>query len=429
MNQIREIAKKFIAGKASLAEKKLLHQWYDEQIIADEDEIVYLLFDEDAADVRQRLYQTLLAQIAAQESDDIIPVLPRKNSVNTTSLRRIASIAAVASIVVSIISYLYYLSPKDEVLPPVNGYAADQVVNEDVSPGGNKALLKLDNGLEIPLAQADDGFLAQESGVNISKTNGGILVYHVINGQQIFADHQPAYHVLTTPKSGQYQIILPDRTKVWLNAASSLKYPAKFAYDKREVELEGEAYFEVANVFHSVKNLSSVTESHNNKYRVPFIVKTKNQQVEVTGTEFNINAYEDEYTVRTTLVEGGVRVIASFPSLESAGEAKSLEKTLQPGEQAIVANNRLDVAKVNIENESSWKDGNFLFDDLSLHTIMRQLSRWYDVDVDYDKLPQTRYNGFISRNVPLSRVLDMFEKTGNVRFTITNRTIKVNPEN
>src|SRR5690606_30980249 len=152
MNQIREIAKKFIAGKASLAEKRLLHQWYDEYVLADKEETVHLLFAEEADEVRQRLYQTLLARIKAHEEVDTMHLHPKNNIGNIRILRRIASISVVASIVIAFIGYLYYLSAHREIVPSSNEYTVNQEeINEDASPGGNKALLRLANGLEIPL--------------------------------------------------------------------------------------------------------------------------------------------------------------------------------------------------------------------------------------------------------------------------------------
>lgn len=415
MNHIREIAKKFIAGEASLAEKELLHKWYDEQALTDADAFVSISHAEDSNDIRERIYQAILIRLDEQESSCVT----NEKVVKIIDFKQVAAIVAVVFIVFSIIGYLYWW-PKNQAILPVE--SANSIVIEDVSPGGNKAMLKLADGREIFLAELDDGFVKQVDGVSISKLTDGLLVYKVTNSQRIFADNNMRYHTLTTPKSGQYQVILPDCTKVWLNAASSLKYPAKFAGDKREVELNGEAYFEVANAFYAARHLSDQPRNRN-QYKVPFVVKTGNQQVEVTGTKFNINAYADERVVRTTLVEGGVRVVVASVTERSALQ----QKVLKPGEQAILVDNQLGVTKVNVENELSWKDGNFLFDDQPLHVIMRQLSRWYDVQVDYNHLPNTRYNGFISRDVPLSRVLEMFEKTGNAHFEIKNRTIKVKP--
>ncbi|WP_257658216.1 FecR family protein [Parapedobacter lycopersici] len=413
MNHIREIAKKFIAGNASLAEKELLHKWYDEQIIAAE-EFVNIPDAANADEIRQRIYQAILARLDEQQSGSA-----GEKTTTIIEFRQIAAVAAVVFIAFSLIGYLYW-PEKNQTIVPVE--SENSIVIEDVSPGGNKAVLTLADGHEIVLAQQEEGFLTRVGDVTISKTADGLLVYKVANSRSVFADNRMLYHKLTTPKSGQYQVILPDQTKVWLNAASSLKYPAKFASDKREVELDGEAYFEVANAFYAERHLSAKPKNRN-QYKVPFIVKTRNQQVEVTGTKFNINAYADEEAVKTTLLEGGVRVTVSA----AAGALGPQQKVLKPGEQAVLANDQLDVTQVNVENEYSWKDGNFLFNDQPLHMIMRQLSRWYDVEVDYTHLPNTRYNGFISRDVPLSRVLEMFEKTGNTHFEIKNRTIKVKP--
>jgi ferric-dicitrate binding protein FerR (iron transport regulator) len=207
-------------------------------------------------------------------------------------------------------------------------------------------------------------------------------------------------NTLTTPRGGQYEVMLPDGTKVWLNSASSLTYPVTFAGKERRVELTGEAYFEVA------KNTSS-----------PFFVKTSGQTVKVLGTHFNINSYEDEKCVKTTLLEGSV-VITSDGNKQAVN--------LKPGQQSVNKAASFDVInEADIDEAVAWKNGKFLFRNTDLQTVMRQLSRWYDVDVEYQgTIAERHYRGRISRNVPVSQVFEIL-KTSGINFIINGRTIIV----
>src|SRR5699024_5260550 len=204
-----------------------------------------------------------------------------------------------------------------------------------------------------------------------------------------------AYNSLTTPRGGQYQLTLPDGTKVWLNAASSIRYPTAFTEHERQVKITGEAYFEVAKDAHK-----------------PFIVTVDNMEVKVLGTRFNINAYADETTINTTLLEGSVKVVSSTDNIRSlilnSGQQVQLDKV---GQMELVKN--ADVGEV-----SAWKKGLFVFHSDELPAIMRRLSRWYDVEVEYknNTVPTTHFTGAIQRDVNISEVLKMFELTGGVRF-------------
>lgn len=275
------------------------------------------------------------------------------------------------------------------------------LVKHDVEPGGNKAVLTLADGRKINLSDAADGNVAEQTGISITKAADGKLVYTAKDQDENLT---VSYNTIATPVGGQYQVNLPDGTKVWLNAASSLKFPASFARLKeREVQLSGEAYFEVA---------------HNDK--MPFIVKTNRQDVLVLGTHFNINSYADETTTKTTLLKGSV--LARMTGLKGEDGDHVL---LKPGQQAVLYQS-FTVKPVDVEEVTAWKDGNFLFNDTDLRDIMKQLSRWYDVRVDYDEIPKKRFfSGFISRSVSLSKVLKLLEFTGNIQFNIENKTIKI----
>jgi hypothetical protein len=274
---------------------------------------------------------------------------------------------------------------------------------QDILPGSNKAILTLSNGSKIALNDARQGKIANQRNVAIKIENGHVL--YQIEGTD-FKVEQPDFskavvmNTLATPRGGQYEVVLPDGTRVWLNSATSLTYPVMFPGKERRVELTGEAYFEVA------KNAAS-----------PFFVKTSSQTVEVLGTHFNINSYPDEKSVKTTLLEGSVKVTGS----ENGRVVK-----LSPLQQAVnVSGNLKVIDDADIEEALAWKNGKFLFRNTDLQTVMRQLSRWYNVDVEYQGTVATKhYRGRISRNVPVSQVFEIL-KTSGVNFIINGRTIIV----
>ncbi|HEY0177911.1 MAG TPA: FecR domain-containing protein [Pedobacter sp.] len=271
-------------------------------------------------------------------------------------------------------------------------------VKHDVAPGGNKATLTLADGRKIILDNKGKGEIAEQSGVKIRKTSDGQLVYTISGSVAVNPD---TYNSIVTPRGGQYQIILPDGTRVWLNASSSLKFPAAFTGKERKVELSGEAYFEVAK----------------NPVR-PFKVITDKEEVEVLGTHFNINSYSNESTTRTALFEGSVKVTSN---------SSRISKMLKPGQQSLIHENMLEVAGVDADEALAWKNGLFIFNNETLESIMRKVSRWYDVDVVYksEEVRQDVFGGSVSRFGNVSEVLRMLEITGNVRFGIEENRIIV----
>src|SRR5690606_2812567 len=265
----------------------------------------------------------------------------------------------------------------------------------DIGPGGNRATLTLADGSTVDLSEAQSGIIVGEG---INYTDGSAVLGEHVNEEAaepmggMLA--RPAVHVLTTPKGGTYQITLSDGTNVWLNSASTLKYPARFEENERVVELEGEAYFEV----------TAQTAGMRSSNRVPFRVISKGQTVEVLGTQFNISAYADEPAIKTTLVEGRVKV--------EAGESPFKGLLLEPGEQAILTGTVMQKQQVDVEQFIAWKDGLFSFRETELHAVMSQLSRWYDVTIAYqDNVPTTHYYGAISRNESLAGVLDLLQQS------------------
>jgi ferric-dicitrate binding protein FerR (iron transport regulator) len=274
---------------------------------------------------------------------------------------------------------------------------------KDLPPGTNKAVLTLADGSTIVLDSAKHGRIASQQNAVIKEDENGKVVYEATDEVQNPATPAPAetiaMNMLATPRGGQYQVVLPDGTRVWLNAASSLKYPTAFTGNERRVELTGEAYFEVS------KDPSK-----------PFNVKTASQTVTVLGTHFNINSYTDEGATKTTLLEGSVRVT------RNTGQSVKIK----PGQQAVNTLNSIDINEnANIDEAVAWKNGKFAFSNTDLQTIMRQLSRWYDVDVEYQgKTAQKHYMGRISRNVPVSQIFEIL-KTSGLNFTINGRKIIV----
>ncbi|MBK6990916.1 MAG: FecR domain-containing protein [Chitinophagaceae bacterium] len=266
---------------------------------------------------------------------------------------------------------------------------------QDVAPGGNKAILTLADGSTIILDTAANGKLTQQGNSNIVKLNNGQLAYNALNEKPT----EIVYNTISTPRGGQYQLTLADGSKVWLNAASSLRFPASFTGNERKVEITGEAYFEIA------KNAS-----------MPFIVSANGLNVEVLGTHFNINSYADEAAITTTLLEGAVKV--------SKGNALQL---LSPGQQAQVTNNGpIRVSKIiDVEEVMAWKNGSFVFNSTDIENIMRQISRWYDVDVSFDgSISKELFSGIVSRTSKLSQVLKIMERAG-VKFKIEGKRIVV----
>lgn len=273
---------------------------------------------------------------------------------------------------------------------------AQLVKKQDVPPGSNKAFLTLGNGKKFSLTDAATGRIAKANGLLITKAADGQLIYSVSEQDRIGTTVE--FNKIETPRGGQYQINLPDGTKVWLNAASSLRYPTRFNAGKRSVELSGEGYFEVAK----------------DKGR-PFVVITVNQEVEVLGTHFNINSYDEEPGASTTLLEGSVRVSAS-----------GKKRILSPGEQSQIKGGEMEVSMVDTEAVLSWKNGDFVFTGDNFKSIMRKISRWYDVEVVYQgNFDDLKFGGYISRSKNISAVLNIMESTGKVHFSIKNQTITV----
>lgn len=295
---------------------------------------------------------------------------------------------AIAAMILLTLSFGIYFYSNQESKPNLNPIALD------VNPGGNRATLTLANGNTINLSDTQSGIIIGTN--DITYENGNTVGANLrVRPNDI---HSPEYLSLSTPKGGQYQITLPDGTKAWLNAASKLGYPSHFTGKDRRVELTGEAYFEVA------KNTKQ-----------PFIVTSAGQEVTVLGTQFNINAYSDEPDIKTTLVEGSV-------SVRPLGiQHESQSTILIPGQQSIISGNTIQVKTVNTEEFVAWKDNLFLFHNIDLKSIMLQLSRWYNFNIDINNIPDAHFYGEIPKDVQLSEVLKMLTESSGLHFKLIEK--------
>jgi ferric-dicitrate binding protein FerR (iron transport regulator) len=272
----------------------------------------------------------------------------------------------------------------------------EQVAKQDVQPGSTKAVLVMANGAEVILEEANGKTFIETNGTAISNTNG-LLQYNPNSGNQ---QAKAVYNTLRIPAAGQYQLLLPDGSKVWLNAESSITFPTVFNGNERKVMVTGEVYFEIAA-----------------NARQPFKVSTNGQEVTVLGTLFNINAYPDEAATKTTLLEGSIRI--TNPTSKNQTSA-----ILTPGQQSQLTANDLQVkSDVNVEEATAWKNGYFQFEDADLAAVMRQLARWYDIKVVYTEKPLTEhFDGKMQRSLTLVQVLKNLEKIG-VRYTLQGKTL------
>lgn len=342
-----------------------------------------------STDEKELLYKNIIGSIQTEE--DISDERPVR------SLWYQIGIAA--SILAFLAAGLFFYSNQTQVEPVLSVKKVEKPTV--IEPGGNKAVLTLSDGSKIILDNAKNGVLAKQAGVSIQKTSDGELLYAFSNAEGGTAGQITEgiiYNKIETPLGGKYQINLPDGSKVWLNSASSLRFPALFSGDTREVELNGEAFFDVAK----------------NKNK-PFKVITKDQIVEVLGTQFNINSYGDEEAIKTTLIEGSVKIIY-----------KDKVVLLSPGQQFQPNELKPKVIEADTEEVTAWKNGYFLFKNEDIRSIMRKLSRWYNVEVSYvGEIPEVGFGGNISASKDISEVLAVLQLTNAVHFKIEGRRITV----
>lgn len=365
--ELRELFKKYHNGTCTEEEKALLEAWY-------------LQYNEQDIDLPSRKIEAIGKRIFRE--------LPG----NETSFLKIGMLITLAAVLAGLL-----ISVTVKIVFPDSGDPTYRQVH-DIRPGTNKAILTLANGNKINLNNAANGQLATQGNIKIIKNANGQLTYK--RGGNDLQESVESNNI-TTPRSGQWFVILPDGTKAWLNNASSFTYPTSFANQKeRIVQLSGEAYFEVAK-----------DKAH------PFIVKTSQQEIRVLGTHFNVNCFSDELTVKTTLLEGSVKVMLSN---------RRMTRILSPGQQSVLLSNTLTVNEIDPQQAVAWKDGYFRFNNESIQSIMRQLARWYDVEVNFEgQVPSEGLNGKISRFKNISQVLSALEATKTVHFKVEGRRITV----
>lgn len=367
--RIEYLAHKWLNNTISSEEGLEFNQWYRHGL--DNPVFIHPNYAKSEQELRDRIYQ----------------VIDRNIHKKRRSGRWLRTVAA-AFVVLNICAGIYLYSNNDQELVITNGST------QDLPPGTDQATLILSDGSRVQLSDvANNGKLGDRGGVVISKTADGQLIYHVGKSENSDPSGAVTYHSIETPQGGQYQVVLPDGTHVWLNAASSFRYPTSFpASGRREVELiYGEAYFEVSPDADQ-----------------PFTVSSGRQQLEVLGTDFNISAYTEDALVKTTLLEGKVKI---------KDRLSKEEAQLRPGQQALLSGTGIQVKTLDEVNMDLWKDGKFTFNNERMLSVMQQIARWYKVKVVFqDPVQDVRLNGSVSRFEHLSTLLSKLEQTGLVSF-------------
>jgi len=372
---INELIQKYKENTATDAEKLALMEWYRSTVYRDAE------FPEDEASLEAFMLRRLETSIK-----------PKRGTGRRNWYIAAASVVLLLGIgTVAVLRKPHRPESQLAVQPP-----------HDIGPGANVATLTLANGSTISLTDAAQGDIAEQAGIRISKTADGQLVYTVAPstapGGLPDTGVTLTYNKIEIPAGGQYQVVLPDGTRVWLNAESWLRFPVRFSSKERRVELSGEAYFEVQR-----------------DQDVPFRISSLRQDIEVLGTQFNVHAYPDEKNIRTTLVDGAVRVTAGGKSV-----------LLKPKEEADLSDG-LHVSQADVEAAEAWKNGYFRCVDQPLEIIMKQVSRWYNVRVVYEdeRMKDETFGVLSNKFSNISVLLKMMEKTGSAKFTVNGATVVV----
>lgn len=366
--------RKYLKGTATHEEKKLLERYYG--FLERRADILSDLPEEEVHELDARMKDHILSRTHGQKAARVRPLwlewLPK---------------AAAMFLILFLTGGAYYFFVKE---PGPGQHEAVRPVR-DIEPGGNRALLTLADGSTIILDSAANGVIANQDNVSINKTEEGHIAY-----REMGSGSKLQYNTISTPAGGQYKVQLPDGSVVWLNAASSIRFPTHFSSNERAIYVTGEVYCDVKK-----------------DPKRPFRVHANNTQlIEVLGTSFSLNAYADEASIKTTLVEGSLKV--------SSIQNKQQQVTLLPGQRSSLSPDKSIQLEdhVDVYQDIAWKNGLFHFDDTELTTVMRQLARWYDITVVYEgSPPSTKFSGKIFRNMTASQALDILSYTG-VHFKI-----------
>lgn len=373
------LSERWLSGTITKAEQQEYDSWYG----SFSDHEVHDFTEEELAKLQKKLYYSIKEQEAFGGA--------YLDNGRFKRLKRVFLVAASISFFVLSSIYLY----TDIFRSSVNNEAT---ALSEILPGKDQATLVLGNGMVFNLDSLSNGEILEEAGVRIAKTDDGELVYSILDPSA--NNNAVVMNTVSTPRGGQYRISLPDGSQVWLNAASSLTFPSVFIGESRTVELNGEAYFEVAE-----------------NARLPFKVITETEEVEVLGTHFNVNSYKEEGVSSVALLEGKVKV--SVPSRDS--------RILTPGQQTLVSTGSIKVYPVDLSESIAWKNGEFMFNNESLKSVMQKIARWYDIEVIVaPELEHISIWGSVSRYEHLGKVLKIIELTDeNIKFKVDGRRVSV----
>ena len=386
---LEELLEKYLTGAADDNETKQLIEWYN--AFNDENVIVPVQGENEEQDIYKRLWARMEATL---RNDSLKKEATSSHRRFSISYKRITAAAAIVIFLGGGCWWWYYKkSPSSKNV--------QTLVQNKILPGRNGAILTLADGTQVALDSSGNGQIGIQGNSTIVK-RGSIVTYTAANA---IATNAVQYNIMTTPKGRVFRIVLPDGTSAWLNAASSIKYPTAFNDSARIVSVTGEVYFEVAHV------------SDKSGKRIPFIVRADRMSVKVLGTHFDVNTYADEQNDEATLFEGSVEVY---------GNDEHNAVKIVPGQKAQIAdiNGKPKVSRADLDKTMAWRNDMFQFDDDRLESILKQVARWYDVDVTCAQDKRTlRFNGVISRRANVEDILHLLSATGVVNFSTNGREI------
>lgn len=384
--RVKEILNRYLQGNCSEDEQQIVEAWYRDQV----NQSAWDLSDGEDAETGDRILAELRRRLQLTGETSVVRMRTRRNW---------ARYAAACILFIAIGTGVWWIHRQRPGAVPARLTAV--LPPGDIGPGGNKAILTLANGRKIALDSGAGGLIAQQGLSSIVQRTNGRLEYQSSSRTLTGVSSEVVCNSLSTPAGGQYQLVLPDGSKVWLNALSTIRFPSSFTGSDRVVRLDGEAYFEVAK-----------DESR------PFRVTARDLNVEVLGTAFNVNSYGDEPSIRTSLIQGSVRLVRGNSRL-----------VLKDGEQAETANHTgiAIVPGADVQKAIAWKNGSFSFENDNIQTVMRQLAKWYDVEIQYQGEPtHTLFGGTMRRTLSLQQVLSALSRY-DVRWQLKGRTLVIMP--